>query len=50
VVALRGTKTILIVAHRRSTVEPCSTLYRLERGRLTAEHIRGALLGEPNVV
>ena len=37
VTALRGGKTILIVAHRLSTVEHCDRLYRLEHGRLVAE-------------
>jgi ATP-binding cassette, subfamily B, bacterial PglK len=37
VTALRGSKTILIVAHRLSTVEHCDRLYRLEQGRLVAE-------------
>jgi len=32
--ALRGTKTILIVAHRFSTVAHCDRLYRLEHGRV----------------
>ena len=35
--ALQGVKTILIVAHRLSTVEHCTRLYRLEHGRITAE-------------
>ena len=34
--ALQGTKTILIVAHRLSTVEHCDRLYRLEQGRIVA--------------
>jgi len=37
VMALQGRKTILIVAHRLSTVEHCDRLYRLEQGRLVAE-------------
>jgi ABC-type multidrug transport system fused ATPase/permease subunit len=37
VTALRGSKTILIVAHRLSTVENCDRLYRLEKGRVVAE-------------
>ena len=37
VMALQGSKTILIVAHRLSTVEHCDRLYRLEQGRLVAE-------------
>lgn len=31
---LRGSKTIVIVAHRLSTVEHCTRLYRLEYGRV----------------
>jgi ABC-type multidrug transport system fused ATPase/permease subunit len=34
--ALHGTKTILIVAHRISTVEHCDRLYRLEEGGISA--------------
>ncbi len=40
VAALQGTKTLLIVAHRLSTVEQCSRLYRLEPGQVTAEALR----------
>ena len=32
--ALQGEKTVLIVAHRMSTVEHCDRLYRLESGRV----------------
>lgn len=32
--ALHGEKTIIIVAHRLSTVEQCDRLYRLEEGRV----------------
>jgi len=32
--ALQGAKTIVIVAHRLSTLEHCDMLYRLEHGRL----------------
>jgi len=35
--ALQSTKTIIIVAHRLSTVDHCDRLYRLERGRLVQE-------------
>lgn len=34
--ALQGRKTILIVAHRLSTVEHCDRLYRLDQGRVVA--------------
>lgn len=35
--ALHGTKTIIIVAHRLSTVTHCDRLYRFEHGRLVEE-------------
>lgn len=35
--ALRGEKTLLIVAHRLSTVAHCDRLFRLEGGRVVAE-------------
>jgi ABC-type multidrug transport system fused ATPase/permease subunit len=37
VCALHGDKTIVIVAHRLSTVERCDRLYRLESGRVVDE-------------
>jgi ABC-type multidrug transport system fused ATPase/permease subunit len=37
VTALHGSKTILIVAHRLSTVEHCNRLYRLHEGRVVEE-------------
>ena len=35
--ALKGNKTIIIVAHRLSTVEHCDRLYQLEMGRVVKE-------------
>lgn len=35
--ALHGSKTIVIVAHRLSTVEQCDRLYRLDAGRIVEE-------------
>lgn len=35
--ALQGSKTIIIVAHRLSTVEHCNRLYRLENGMVVDE-------------
>jgi ATP-binding cassette, subfamily B, bacterial PglK len=37
VTAMQRSKTILVVAHRTSTVERCDRVFRLERGRLVAE-------------
>ena len=35
--ALQGKKTVIIVAHRLSTVEYCDRLYRLEDGKIVDE-------------
>ncbi len=35
--ALQGSKTVIIVAHRLSTVEYCDRLYRIETSRITEE-------------
>jgi ABC-type multidrug transport system fused ATPase/permease subunit len=35
--ALQGSKTVIIVAHRLSTVEYCDRLYRIESSRLIEE-------------
>lgn len=35
--ALQGDKTLIIVAHRLSTIEHCGRLFRLEQGRLVEE-------------
>jgi len=32
--ALHGAKTLIIVAHRLTTVSDCDLLYRLEKGRV----------------
>jgi len=44
VTALHGSKTILIVAHRLSTVALCDRLYRLAEGRVVAEGSPSAVL------
>lgn len=33
---LKGNKTLIVIAHRLTTVEHCDVLYRLEKGRVTA--------------
>jgi len=43
VTAFQGSKTILIIAHRLSTVEHCNRLYRLHEGRVVEE-------GTPNTM
>ena len=48
VMALQGSKTILIVAHRLSTVEHCDRLYQLERGEVVAEGTPAEILNGQN--
>jgi len=33
---LKGNKTLIVIAHRLTTVEHCDVIYRLEKGRVTA--------------
>lgn len=44
--ALRGDKTLLIVAHRLSTVEHCDRLFRLEQGEVVDEGETAVVLGQ----
>lgn len=44
VLALHGAKTLILVAHRLSTVRHCDWLYRLEHGRLVQEGVPENLL------
>jgi ABC-type multidrug transport system fused ATPase/permease subunit len=44
VTALHGRKTIVIIAHRLSTVAGCDRLYRLEAGRVVAEGTHAEVL------
>lgn len=48
--AFRGSKTILIVAHRLSTVELCDRLFRLNHGRLVEQGTPADILHVPRVV
>ncbi len=41
--ALHGRKTLIIIAHRISTVEHCDRLYRLESGRVVEEVVNGSI-------
>jgi len=45
--ALKGTKTLLIVAHRLSTLEHCDRLYQIVQGRVLEEGGADAMLYEP---
>ena len=42
---LRGNKTLIIVAHRVSTVKHCDRLFRLEQGRVVEEGTAATVLG-----
>ena len=44
VMALHGNKTVIIVAHRLSTVENCDKLYRLESGGIVEEGTPTAMI------
>jgi ABC-type multidrug transport system fused ATPase/permease subunit len=46
VAALQGKKTIVIIAHRLSTVEHCDRMYRLEQGRVVQEGPPSEVLGQ----
>lgn len=41
---LQGSKTILIVAHRFSTIEHCDRIYRLEEGKIVGEGLPKEML------
>jgi ABC-type multidrug transport system fused ATPase/permease subunit len=42
--ALQGFKTVVIIAHRLSTVEHCDRLYKLEAGRIVGEGSPGNVI------
>ena len=46
--ALQGSKTVLIVAHRLSTVEYCDRLYKIENARITEEGTFHEVVQHPN--
>lgn len=41
---LRGTSTILIIAHRYTTIENCDYLYKLDKGKIVAQGKPSAIL------
>ena len=45
--ALHGEKTVLIVAHRISTVSRCDRLYKLERGKIVREGAFASVTAAP---
>lgn len=47
--ALHKTKTIIIIAHRLSTVEKCDKLFQLESGKLVATGLPRDLLNRPSM-
>ena len=43
---LQGTTTVLIIAHRYSTIENCDYLYKLEKGKIVAQGKPSAILDQ----
>lgn len=43
---LQGSTTVLIIAHRYSTIENCDYLYKLEKGKIVAQGKPSAILGQ----
>jgi ABC-type multidrug transport system fused ATPase/permease subunit len=43
--ALHGQKTIIIVAHRLSTLQDCDQIFKLEAGRLVGQGDAGSMIG-----
>ena len=45
--AMHGQKTIIIVAHRFSTLQDCDRVFSFEDGRLVAQGDAGSMIGPP---
>lgn len=43
---LHGSTTVLIIAHRYSTIENCDYVYKLEKGKIVAQGKPSAILGQ----
>jgi ABC-type multidrug transport system fused ATPase/permease subunit len=43
---LQGSTTVLIIAHRYSTIENCDYLYKLEKGKIVAQGKPSSILGK----
>lgn len=48
--SLHGCKTVVIVAHRLSTVEYCDRIYRLEQGQITGEGVPDEMIPHKNTI
>jgi ATP-binding cassette, subfamily B, bacterial PglK len=48
IAALRGSRTLIIVTHRHSTVQHCDQVFRIEHGRLIERGSAAAVLGSEN--
>jgi ABC-type multidrug transport system fused ATPase/permease subunit len=46
---IRGDKTVILIAHRLSTVRACDTIFLMERGRLLAQGSYDELLASSEV-
>ncbi len=47
---LKGNKTLIVIAHRLSTVEHCDILYKLEKGEIVAAGSFHTVIGRPITV
>ena len=43
---LKGTKTMIVIAHRFSTIEHCDRIYRLENGKIVAQGSYQSVVGK----
>lgn len=43
---LRGKKTVIVIAHRLTTVQHCDVIYKLEAGRIVASGTYERVVGD----